>query len=110
MSARRQELQALLERHYRDAGWKVERHDDGTVRACGIGGVTWIGLAVVAEDVKDNTFAARVLELSDQRMPKGELCPLELLPEPECADEVWRVLERLRLAERGHVDVYSVAA
>ena len=45
-----------------------------------------------------------------QRMPQGALCPLELLPAEDCADELRAVLARLRLSERGHVEVYSLAA
>lgn len=110
MSVRRQELQKLLERHYRSCGWQVALADDGTVRAVGVGGVTWIGLPVVPEDLDDADFEARLLFLSRERMPQGELCPLELLPDEGCADEVRDVLERLRLRERGHVEVYSLAA
>ncbi len=69
MSERKQELLAALEGVYRGSGWKVTPAEDGTLRATGPGGVTWIGLAVVAEDLAD-----------------------------------------LRLADRGHVEVYSVAA
>lgn len=110
MSARRQELGELLERHYRSYGWSVERADDGTVRAAGLGGVTWIGLPVVADDVADPGFEARLLILSDERMAGGELCPLELLPDDDCADDVRAALDRLSLRERGHVEVYSLAA
>ena len=68
--------------------------DDGTVRATGVGGVTWIGLPVVPDDLADPDFARRLRALSDERMPTGQLCPLELLPAEECADELrTRVLE-----------------
>ena len=110
MESKRQELLDALERHYRSRGWKVERPDDGTVRAAGIGGVTCIGLAVVPDDLDSPSFEETLLELGSQHMPRGELCPLELLPDPACADDVRKTVSRLRLAERGHVEVYSAAA
>ena len=72
--------------------------------------MTWIGLPVVPEDLAEDTFEARLLELADVRMPGGELCPFELLPAEECADELRSLLDRLHLRERGHVEVYSLAA
>ncbi len=111
MSVRKQELVAVLERYYREAGWRVERAEDGTVRAVGPGGVTWIGMAVVPEDLAIAGFEQRLVELSQQRMPDGrELCPLELLPDAACAHELRALLARLRLDEQGHVEVYSLAA
>lgn len=111
MDARKQELRALLEDYYRSCGWKVELADDGTVRAAGIGGVTWIGLPVVRTDLESADFQARLLGLSEERMPHGgERCPLELLPDDDCADDVRSLLDRLRLRDRGHVEVYSLAA
>ena len=111
MSERKQELLAALERVYRRSGWKVTAAEDGTLRATGPGGVTWIGLAVVAEDLADATFPARLLALADSWMPGGrELCPLDVLPDAPCADELRRLLADLRLADRGHVEVYSAAA
>jgi hypothetical protein len=110
MGSRRQELQGHLERYYRDCGWTVERRNDGTVRANGVGGVTWIGLPVVPDDLADEGFAARLKALSGERMPTGELCPLEILPAEECADSLRALLDELRLRERGHVEVYAVAA
>ncbi|MHB1243783.1 MAG: hypothetical protein ACYC1P_10375 [Gaiellaceae bacterium] len=104
------ELCEALSSSYRGRGWKVEHAADGTVRASGIGGVTWIGLPVVAADLAEEGFGERLLELADQRMPQGALCPLELLPAEDCADELRAVLARLRLSERGHVEVYSLAA
>lgn len=109
MESRRQELLDELERYYRSCGWKVERAADGTLRADGVGGVTWIGLAVVADDLAQDGFAERLVELSDVRMERdGPRCPFELLPDGDCAGEVRFLLERLRLAER--VSVYSLAA
>jgi hypothetical protein len=110
MSTRRQELQATLADHYRSCGFKPRVADDGTVRATGIGGVTWIGLAVVPEDLADGSFGDRLLALADERMPAGELCPFELLPAEECAGDVAALLAELRLEGRGHVAVYSLAA
>ena len=108
MDARRQELLGELERYYRSCGWKVERAEDGTLRAAGVGGVTWIGMAVVESDLADDSFPERLRELSDVRESDGARCPFELLPEPGCAGEVRSLLDRLRLSER--VVVYSVAA
>lgn len=110
MDERREQLLDILERYYRGCGWKVERSGDGTVRAAGAGGVTWIGMAVVESDLGADGFSDRLLDLSEQRMPRGELCPLELLPDESAAPELRSLLERLRLAERGHVEVYSLAA
>ena len=108
--ATRRELTEFLEEYYRGCGFPVSRHEDGTVRASGIGGVTWIGLAVVAQDLAEEGFEERLVELSEQRMPQGALCPFELLPAEDCADELRGVLARLRLSERGHVEVYELAA
>jgi hypothetical protein len=110
MSARRDELRALLERQYKAYGWNPAVSADGTVRAAGLNGVTWIGLPVVAEDIADPSFQDRLLALGNERMPRGELCPLELLPDEACAAEVRALLDRLRLRDRGHVEVYSLAA
>lgn len=110
MSETRQRLVEQLEAYYRGCGWSVQRSADGTVRASGPGGVTWIGLAVTADDLAHEGFDQRLIALSDERMPRGELCPFELLPEQECADELRATLARLRLDARGHVAVYSLAA
>lgn len=105
-----EDLTKALEDYYRSCGWTVERAADGTVRARGLGGVTWIGLPVAAEDLDDPGFNERLLTLSSERMPTGELCPLELLPSPDCADRLRATIDRLRLAERGHVEIYALAA
>lgn len=110
MSGSRQELQALLAAHYHANGWKAVVAADGTVRAAGVGGVTWIGLAVTADDLTEDGFEARLLTLASERMPRGELCPLELLPTTACVADLRSVLERLRLRDRGNVEVYSTAA
>ena len=106
----REELTGLLERYYRGCGWPVERVADGTVRARGIGGITWIGVPVVASDLDDPDFAERLRVLSEERMPGGERCPLELLPAEDCGERLRGLLDRLRLAQRGHVEVYAIAA
>jgi hypothetical protein len=106
----REELAERLEAHYRSSGWQVESAPDGTVRARGWGGVIWIGLPVALADLDDPAFDERVLALSSERMPTGELCPLELLPSPDCAERLEAALDRLGLGERGHVEVYAVAA
>jgi len=109
MESRRQELLDELERYYAGCGWNVERADDGTLRAEGVGGVTWIGMAVVGTDLDEDGFAERLVALSDTRMgPDGVRCPFELLPDPSCAEDVQSLLDRLRLGER--VSVYSLAA
>ncbi len=109
MMSRRQELLDQLECYYRGCGWNVERAEDGTVRAAGTGGVTWIGMAVVADDLAADDFAERLVALSDVHMAEdGARCPFELLPDADCARDVRSLLERLRLAER--VAVYSLAA
>jgi len=110
MIEKRQELTDALERYYRTCGFPVEVHEDGSVRARGVGGVTWIGLAVVPDDLDDGSFGERLLALAEERMPAGELCPLELLPAEECADGLRALLTELRLERRGHVEVYSLAA
>lgn len=106
----RQQLAALLEENYRGLGWSVDQCADGTVRAKGHGGVTWIGLPVTAATLDDPSFPDTLLALASERMPTGELCPLELLPDPVCEPALRDVLERVRLADRGHVEVYAVAA
>lgn len=109
MNASRAELLALLETYYHACGWKVARVDDRTVHADGPGGVTWIGLAVVVDDLDDEMFLAQLSELSRRRMERGgERCPLELLPDPACADELRSLLARLRLTDQ--VSVYSLAS
>ncbi len=109
VNGRRSELLARLEDYYRSCGWQVVRASDGTVRATGTGGVTWIALAVVADDVRAPECPERLRELSEQRMPDGsERCPFELLPDAACEAEVRGVLSDLRLADR--VSVYSLAA
>ena len=109
MESRRQELLDELERYYRGCGWKVERAGDGTVRAAGTGGVTWIGMAVVKTDLGEEGFAERLVELSGVQMDQnGPRCPFELLPDPDCAGALSSLLSELRLAEC--VSVYSLAA
>jgi hypothetical protein len=110
VSVRRQELRQLLVDQYRSFGWKVVDESDGTLRATGLNDVTWIGLAVVEEDLDDPGFADRLMALSRERMPQGELCPLELLPDEQCNTALRQLLDRLRLRESGHVEVYSLAA
>ena len=109
MSTGREELLDTLERYYRGCGWKVDRAEDGTLRATGAGGVTWIGMAVVTTDLADDGFPDRLVELSNVHMAEdGARCPFEIFPAPECAGDVRSLLERLRLSER--VAVYSLAA
>jgi len=110
MSTTRDELATALEEYYRSCGWAPERAPDGTVRARGFGGVTWIGLPVASDDLDDPGFEVRLLELSAERMPTGELCPLEMLPSPDCAERLYATLDRLGLGERGNVEVYALAA
>ena len=109
MSVTREELIAALEEYYRSCGLRPERAPDGTVRARGFGGVTWIGLPVAADDLDDEAFEGRLIALGDERMPTGEPCPLEMLPSPDCAERLYAILERIGLGERGNVEVYTAA-
>ena len=108
MSTRRQELQAKLVEYYRGCGFKPEVADDGTVRAAGLGGVKWIGVPILAEDL--DSLSVRLLELGEERMPAGQLCPLELLPDASCQEDVREVLRQTRIADRRYVEIYSLAA
>ena len=100
-----------MEAHYRESGWAVRDRDEQTVRAVGPGGVTWIGMAVIAEDLVTDGLDEQLLALSDERMDGGRVvCPFELLPAPDCADDLRDRLRDLHVADRGHVTVYSVAA
>ncbi len=109
MDEKRQELLGHLEAYYRGCGWPVERAEDGTTRAAGPGGVTWIGMPVLPEDLAATDFPERLRDLSEQRMPAGgERCPFELLPAEECVAELRQLLAELRLSDR--VSVYSLAA
>lgn len=110
MSVDREQLTSLFEDYYRGCGWSTTRGGDMTVRARGLGGVTWIGLPVVGADLADPGFAETLRALSEEGMPTGERCPLELLPDAACADELRDLLAELRLSERGHVEVYALAA
>ena len=49
----------------------------------------------------DAGFEARLVALGGQRMPTGELCPLELLPSPDCVERLYVLLERVGLGEHG---------
>ena len=108
MATRREQLQAKLVEHYRGCGFDVEVASDGTVRAIGLGGVEWIGLVIVREDV--DSLADRLVELSGERMPTGQLCALELLPDADCEPAVQTVLERTRIRDWRYVEIYSLAA
>jgi hypothetical protein len=107
----RSELLDRLERHYRDSGYVVRERDDRTVRAVGPGGVVWIGLALTGDDLGAADLDSTLLALSDERMENGRIvCPFEILPAPDCAEAVNDRLRTLRVADRGHVTVYSLAA
>lgn len=111
MDARREQLLQTLERHYRAGSlWREPRRaDDGTVRVEDCGGVTWIGVAVVSEDVEDDAFHRQLRELAGQYMPETHWrCPVELMPEPDCQHDVERLLRALRLEDA--IDVYQTAA
>lgn len=108
---RREELTQALERLYRNGGmWGTPRREpDGTVRVEDVGGVTWIGIAVLPEDVHDEGFRSRLLQISGKTMPDSHWrCPVELMPDPACQHELERVLRELRLEDA--VDVYQTAA
>jgi hypothetical protein len=107
----REELLDHLETHYRASGWSVSERDGETVRAVGPGGVIWIGMAIVANDLERADLDERLLALSDERMRDGRVvCPFELLPAPGCGEALQQRLRDLRVADRGHVTVYSLAA
>ena len=108
MATRRQELQAKLVEHYRRCGFDVEVAGDGTVRAVGLGGVSWIGLVIVREDL--DGLAEHLVELSRERMATGQLCALELLPDGDCEQDVREVLGRTRIRDWRYVEIYSLAA
>ncbi len=112
MNEARHVLASQLEAYYRSCGWRVRRADDGTLEADGTGGVTWHGAAIVAEDIQGTTaLDARLVELANRRMPGGgELCPLDLLPDPEAEAGLREALERTRLSHRPHVSVYELSA
>lgn len=103
-------LRRLFERYYASSGFRVEDGGDGTVLGHGFGGVTWIGLPVVATDVDAPGFVDHLRELSERRMPTGERCPLEILAEEGCRSVVESVLRQLGLFDRGHVELYSINA
>ncbi len=77
----KQELLDRLERYERGCGWTVERDEDGVVRARR-GRLIWIGMAVVSKGSRRPfDFEGRLLELGEERLPKGgELCPFEFFP------------------------------
>jgi hypothetical protein len=107
----RDDLTQRLADHYRGQGWTTRTEADGTILADGPGGVTWIGAGITSSDLSSGGLDARLAELADRRMPHGgELCPLELLPATDCVAELEGLLERLGLAERRHVVVYSLAS
>ena len=110
MSDQRDYLSDMLASYYRGCGWSVTHAEDGTVRARGLGGVTWIGLPVIGADLANPGFADALRSLSEERMPSGELCPLELLPDPACEGGLRDLLDELRLSGRGHVEIYASAA
>lgn len=111
MGEERRDLTEKLEAYYRASGWPVKVGEDGTLRATGPHGVTWISRAVVREDLDSEEFEAEIIDLAERRMPEGgELCPLELLPAPDCAVDLQMLLDRAGLGGCTHVSVYSLAA
>lgn len=101
----------MLESHYRGSGWTVKRSRDGTVYANGPGGVTWIGRAVIPADLEDESTGELLREMAERRMEGGgELCPLELLPSADCAEQLEALLRRVGIADRGNVAVYSLVS
>lgn len=99
-----------LSAHYRSSGWKVERAEDGTLRAAGPGGVTWVGTAVRPDDVASDELEDRLTKLADQRMPQsGELCPLDVVVAEDAESGLRGLLDRTGLSARPHVSVYSLA-
>ena len=94
--------------HYGRCGFDADVAPDGTVRAVGLGGVEWIGLVIVREDVPQ--VAERLVALSRERMPTGQFCALELLPDADCERDVRDVLRRTGIRDWRYVEVYSLAA
>lgn len=110
MDDQRKQLTEILMSHYRASGWKVEA-GEGRLEATGPHGVKWIGRAVVDDDLRSEAFEAEIVDLADRRMPEGgELRPLDLLPAPDCREELDRLLERTGLSGHTHISVYSIAA
>lgn len=110
MTDARDALLSQLERHYREQGWRVGCDGDGVLVATGPGGVSWHGMAVVADDLVDDAIGPRLVDLTQRRMPvTGELFPVDLLPDPACADDLEALLERLPIRRR-HVSVYALVA
>jgi len=100
----------MLRSHYRASGWKVVE-GEGCLEATGPHGVKWIGRAVVEEDLTSEQFEAEIVDLAERRMPEGgELRPLDLLPDPDCRQQLDQLLERTGLSGHTHVSVYSIAA
>src|SRR6266540_2761296 len=102
MGERREELLTTLEAVYRRGSvWgEPSRADDGTVRVSDSGGVTWIGLAVLPEDLDDPDFPHRLRDFANRRMSSdGRLCPFEVLPSEDCRAKVEALLRDLRLDE-----------
>lgn len=111
MSQRREHLLDQLRSHYARHGWSVKQDDEGTLLASEPGGVTWLGTALVSSDLASETVEERLVELSERRMPGGaELCPLDLVADDACEADVRALLNRLGLAGRPHVSLYSLAA
>lgn len=111
MNDQREQLLDQLRSHYASHGWSVKQDEEGTLLAAGPGGVTWLGTALVSSDLASETVEERLIELSERRMPGGaELCPLDLIAEDACEAEVRALLDRLGLAGRPHVSLYSLAA
>lgn len=107
----RSALLVLLERQYRQSGWSFRRGDDHVIRATGPGGVTWLGMAILADDLADAGLVERITDLAEQRMPRGgELCVLDLLPSAECHDELECLLDRAGLGARSNISLYALPA
>lgn len=107
----RTELLGRLAQHYKASGWSVKELSDGTLAAAGPGGVTWIGTAITATDLESESLGERLLELADRRMEGGgELCPLDVIAPEDCESRLSSTLERVGLASRRNVSIYSIAA
>lgn len=96
--------------NYERLGWpQVEPiGDDGVVAVAGPGGVTFHGRAVRPVDIDDPEFKALVKRLAATRMPTGQLCPLDLMPEPAARERLKELLGELHLEREGHISVYSL--
>ncbi|MGI8632399.1 MAG: hypothetical protein ACR2NA_07625 [Solirubrobacterales bacterium] len=69
-------------------------------------------MAVVRDDLADPGLGERITDLAGRRMgntERGALCPLDILPAPECAGAVEELIAGLHLRRSQHISVYREA-